>query len=99
MKVAIREIAVEFEEDVEVEAMADSRGEDVMAVVVDTLDSTSPSVLVALVLIPDAIFGGPKNEVMLPFARGFFVVDAASSAALRLADMTGSDLISCEDCF
>lgn len=86
------EVAVDVESVVELIELIEEEG-GAVEVVFETTGSASLELLDAVVFVLDATFGGPKNEVMLAFARGFFVVDAASSAALRLADMAASSMI------
>lgn len=57
--------------------------EDEVVAIVETADPVLPVTLDAVLALVVAVFGGPKNDVMLPFARGFLVDAAESSAALR----------------
>lgn len=38
-------------------------------------------------VVAATVLGGPKKEVMLAFALGFFASEVGSSVALRLSDM------------
>lgn len=51
--------------------------------------STVSIVVPVTFVVVETVFGGPKNEVMLPFAFGFLASVRAWDSALRLRDMMG----------